>query len=326
MTSSQAPKITITAAEIEARPRGTATRTSSPTITILPGPAKRSRIKRIAVLTALTLVPFVNAWAWLRLSRARRGARRRLFVAVAVLLGVVSCAAVFGAGIYVVLPRQSWIEAINAAADRGVVLVATEVQDGRHTGLSVGSGFVVAADDRHALIVTNKHVVGLSGPGLNLARSQPIRCMLVLRSGQKIEGIVAGWHRSDDADLALVLADSGELRPLGPIAQFESVKIGDDVLAIGHPEGVLLFSFSRGNVERKWEGALLQTSVPISQGNSGGPLLDRDGRVIGVNTSVSHPDVGSPKAFSIRADLLLQPDQWECCPDGRRLLGHVTAN
>jgi hypothetical protein len=54
--------------------------------------------------------------------------------------------------------------------------------------------------------------------------------------------------------------------------------------------------------------------------------LDSNGRVIGVNTALFSPEVGSPKAFSIRADLLLQPHQWECSPDGRRLLGHVTAN
>jgi len=168
-------------------------------------------------------------------------------------------------------------------------------------------------------------VVGLTSARPNRG-SAPVRCVLVLRSGGQIEGFVAGWHRSGDVDLALILAESADLRPLGRIGHFETVKLGDDVLAIGHPEGVLMFSFSRGTVERKWEGTVLQTSVPISQGNSGGPLLDHDGRVIGVNTSLSSPKVGSPKAFSIRADLLLQPDQWQCCPDSRRLLGRIASD
>ena len=64
----------------------------------------------------------------------------------------------------------------------------------------------------------------------------------------------------------------------------------------------------------------------MNQGNSGGPLLDRNVRVIGVNTMVYSPDIGAPHAFSIRADLLLEPDQWVCCPDGRVLLSKVARN
>lgn len=325
MTSSSAPRITITAADIEAQRHDARNHTSSATIIILPGPGNSSKTSRILTHAILTSVPFVNVWIWLRLSKSCQGVRQRLFVVVAVLLAVISCVLVFGAGIYAVLPRQSWIETINQAADRGVLLVTTKSSDGQHTGFNVGAGFVVAVDNEHALVVTNKHVVGLSDSPRDPGRSNLAQCVLVLRSGTQIEGVVAGWHRSTNVDLALILAERGGLRPLGHVGHFERVKIGDDVLAIGHPEGVLMFSFSRGTVERKWEGAVLQTSVPISQGNSGGPLLDRHGRVIGVNTALFSPEVGSPKALSIRADLLLQPDQWKCCPDSRRLLGRVTA-
>ena len=326
MTSSQAPRITITPDEIEAKRSETPSRSGPATITIISGRTRRSRVNRALLLAALTLIPFVSSWAWIRRSRSCGLASRRLCVATSLLLGVMSCAAVFGAGIYMVMPKQDWIEAVNEAADRGVVLVAIEVRDGKRTGFSAGTGFVVAADDTHALIVTNKHVLGLKGSRRVNLGLNPTRCVLVLRSGAQIEGVVAGWHRSDDVDLALILAETGSLRPMGRIGRFEGIKIGDDVLAIGHPEGVLVFSFSRGTVERKWEGEMLQTSVPIGQGNSGGPLLDRKGRVIGVNTAMSSPEVGVPKAFSIRADLLLQPDQWQCCPDSRRLLGRIAAD
>lgn len=321
--NSQPAKITITPQEIAACQTGRRQNHSSGTITILNAPGGQKRRLRTIVLLVLTLIPFVNAWAWVRQSRYCTGTARRLCLATVVLLTIASCVTVFGTGIYLVLPKQDWIAAIDEAADRGVVLVAMEVSEKGHRGFSVGTGFVVAADGKRALIVTNKHVVGMAGEAPSWQGALASKCILVLRSGFKVEGRVVGWHREPEVDLALIAAESDGLCPLAAVGRFESVKLGNDVLAVGHPEGVLTFSFSKGAVERKCDGEYLQSSVPLNQGNSGGPLLDRNGRVIGINTMVYSPEIGAPHAFSIRADLLLEPDQWVCCPDSRVLLSKV---
>jgi S1-C subfamily serine protease len=324
--NSQPAKITITPQEIVACQTGCRQGVRSGTVTILNVPDGQTRRLSTFVVVMLTLVPFVNTWVWVWQSRHRTGTPRQVCLGISVLLAIASCVTVFGAGIYAVLPKQDWIAAIDEAADQGVVLVAMEVTDGGRRGFSAGTGFVVAADNKRAMIVTNKHVVGMTGKAPSWQRSLASRCILVLRSGVQIEGTVVGWHREPDVDLALILAEPGGLHPLAAVGRFEKVKLGDDVLAVGHPEGVLTFSFGRGTVERKWDGEFLQTSVPMNQGNSGGPLLDRNGHVIGVNTKVDSPAIGAPHAFSIRADFLLQPDQWVCCPDGRGLLSKVAGD
>lgn len=323
--NSQSTKLTITPQEVAACQTGCWQNHSLGTITILNVPGRQTRRLKTIVLLVLTLIPFVNAWAWVWQSRYCTGTVKRLCLAAAVLLTIASCVAVFGTGIYLALPKRGWIAAIDEAADRGVVLVAMEVSEKGHRGFSAGTGFVVAVHGKRALIVTNKHVIGMAGEAPSWRDSLASNCILVLRSGLKAEGRVVGWHREPEVDLALIAAESHGLCPLAPVGQFESVKVGDDVLAVGHPEG-LMFSFSKGMLERKWDGKFLQTSVPMNQGSSGGPLLDRHGCVIGVNTMVYCPDIGAPHAFSIRADFLLEPEQWVCCPDGWVLLSKVERN
>jgi S1-C subfamily serine protease len=113
---------------------------------------------------------------------------------------------------------------------------------------------------------------------------------------------------------------------MGTIARFEDIKLGEEVMAVGHPLG-LTFSFSRGTVERKWQGREIQSSAPLNPGNSGGPLLNGAGRIIGVNTWLGSPEVGASRFFSIRADYILSPDDWICSSEkARQLLMQVKAN
>jgi len=318
MINSPHSKIIITSGEVkEALPHRPPPKTPG-VITVLFGQDKRTRNHPVTLLAILTFIPFVNSWAWFRRSKVKTGNAQTLCITMALLLGAISCAAVFVTSVYAVLPKPSWIDRIDEAANSGVVIVETE------TGF--GTGFVIAADNEQALIVTNKHVIDIPDSPRRTKKAQPCHCTLILRSGERIRGIVSGWYRDEEGlDLALILTRSDDLSPLGRIGRFDDVKLGDDILAIGHPDG-LSFSLSRGTVERKWGGQFFQTSVPINQGNSGGPLLDRKGRVIGVNTFIMSPEIGSPKAFSIRADRLLQSDQWECCNDTRRLLERVKAD
>lgn len=140
---------------------------------------------------------------------------------------------------------------------------------------ALGSGFVIHPA---GYVVTNAHVVEGS-------TSVQVR----LASGRRLPGTVIGRDRR--VDLALVKIDLAEALPVLPLGDSERLAVGELVLALGHPFG-LEQTVSLGIVSRK--GAPLQASAPgfdfiqtdaaVNPGNSGGPLVDMGGRVVGVNT------------------------------------------
>ena len=101
-------------------------------------------------------------------------------------------------------------------------------------------------------------------------------------------------HYSEKLDLALLeVEDPPKVTPLG-LGPADSVQIGDPVLAIGHPENGGLWSLTSGRIGariRNAEGVrgnhIFQTEASLNRGNSGGPLLNEDGQMIGVNTSIA---------------------------------------
>ncbi len=143
---------------------------------------------------------------------------------------------------------------------------------------SLGSGVIVRAD---GLIVTNNHVVE-GGTELNVVlndrREFPAKVIL-----------------SDArADLAVLKIDThGERLPVLPIADRDSVQVGDLVLAIGDPFGVgqtvtngIVSALARTDVGANDFSYFIQTDAAINPGNSGGPLVDMDGNLIGLNTLI----------------------------------------
>jgi V8-like Glu-specific endopeptidase len=193
-----------------------------------------------------------------------------------------------------------------AAASRSVVrVVVVAVEDGEVVGFGHGSGFAVAPNR----IVTNAHVVALA-----VEYPKDVVVGVVPSEGSRSYG--ARVVRVDTSrDLALLEMEQGRLPPiplfLGPIAD------GSTVAALGFPGNVDLATAqsaddyitplpptrSMGNYsnERRINNiaALLHTAN-IARGNSGGPLLDQCGRVIGVNTFITRGDEGdSPFAFAI---------------------------
>lgn len=315
-------KITITQEEIAEVAPHMVPPVSPAALTILPLASRPRKRHSKVVLAVLTPIPFVNAWAWFAHARSRAGTGRRLCLGAAILAGMISLALAAGAGLYLVMPRKDWIATIQERAENGVVIVACQAGDGPKAEGRMGTGFVVSRGRGGALLLTNRHVVGLWAEPACLEAAQAVRCRVALRSREILEARVVGWHRSPEVDLALLLVEGSDLRPLGPVAQFSEARMGDDVLAIGHPEG-LWFSFCRGTVENKHDGRFLQTSATINPGNSGGPLLDKKCRVVAVNTLVFQPEVGAAHALSIRADYLLEPDEWICSPQARELLKAV---
>ncbi len=151
-------------------------------------------------------------------------------------------------------------------------------------GPSQGSGVVFAP----GFIISNAHVVGRESSVL-----------LVDERGREATGTVP-W-RSRGLDLA-VIAIADESWPPISIAQVSQLREGEEVFALGHPLG-LSFTVTRGIVSaraREFRGQIyIQTDAAINPGNSGGPLLDRRGRLLGINTFLLTSSIGLNFAIPI---------------------------
>ncbi|MDB6117757.1 MAG: htrA 1, partial [Verrucomicrobiaceae bacterium] len=144
------------------------------------------------------------------------------------------------------------------------------IQMGRDGADGLGSGFIISED---GLIATNMHVVG-----------QARRLQVETSDGKTYE--VKSVHASDHhVDLAILRVAAKGLKPL-VLGNSDETKQGQPIVAMGNPQG-LAFSVVQGVVSaiREVEGnSMIQLAVPIEQGNSGGPLMDRQGRVLGMLT------------------------------------------
>ncbi len=166
-------------------------------------------------------------------------------------------------------------------------------QGGQRPTQGVGSGFLVDADGH---IVTNNHVV----EGADEVR-------VTLHDGAKFKARVIG--RDDKTDLALIKIDAGRPLPYVDLGQGTRARVGDWVLAVGNPFG-LGGSVSAGIVSAEGRDInagpyddYIQVDAPINRGNSGGPLFDAQGRLLGVNTAIYSPTGGSVGiGFAIPAD------------------------
>jgi putative serine protease PepD len=169
---------------------------------------------------------------------------------------------------------------IYAAASPAVVSVRSS--DGE------GTGFVVRSD---GTLVTNAHVVG-SDETVQIRFGD---------DGRTVNARVVGADTSSDlAVLKVAASDVNGITPLG-LADSERVKVGDDVVAIGNPFGLDRTATAGivSAVGRQIEAPngfsidkVIQTDAPINPGNSGGPLLDTQGKVIGVNSQIASAGSG----------------------------------
>ena len=144
-------------------------------------------------------------------------------------------------------------------------------------GGSHGAGVIWRAE---GIIVTNRHVI------------RDERVDVILDDGRKFTGIVAARH--PDRDLAVVKI-AAEGLTAARIADSSTVRPGQIAIAIGHPPGlrsaatagIVVASGQAATLEGPRTGDWLQTDVTLRPGNSGGPLVDARGAVIGINTMVS---------------------------------------
>jgi serine protease Do len=163
------------------------------------------------------------------------------------------------------------VQQLAETAKGSIVIIHHTGREGKRDGL--GAGFVLSAD---GLIATNLHVIGDARP-----------ISVQLSDGVKHD--VISIHASDRGhDLALVKIDAKNLKPL-PLGNSDELKVGQQIAALGHPQG-LEHSVVAGVLSgrRELEGIpMLQIAMPIEQGNSGGPVLDLQGRVVGIVTMKS---------------------------------------
>ncbi|MEM8769445.1 MAG: trypsin-like peptidase domain-containing protein, partial [Pseudomonadota bacterium] len=148
---------------------------------------------------------------------------------------------------------------------------------------AVGSGFIVSED---GYVVTNNHVI---------ERGEEIE--VILQDGTRYPATVQG--RDPKTDLALLKVDAGEDLPYVTLGSSDQAEVGDWVLAVGNPFGLGgtvtagIISARGRDIQAGPFDDFLQIDAPINRGNSGGPLFDANGRVIGINTAIYSPSGGS---------------------------------
>ena len=150
---------------------------------------------------------------------------------------------------------------------------------------SLGSGFII---DASGIVVTNNHVIGDAND-----------IQVILHDGTKLKAEIVG--KDSKIDLAVLRVKPTADRPLKavPFGDSDKMRPGDWVIAIGNPFG-LGGSVSAGivsargrNIESGPYDNYIQTDAAINKGNSGGPLFNMDGEVIGINTAILSPTGGS---------------------------------
>ncbi len=161
-----------------------------------------------------------------------------------------------------------------------------------------GTGFVW---DNLGHIVTNHHVITFEDLALGAPRSEADNLQVTLADGRIFKAVVIGRNLAQDIAVLHVFAPLDALRPL-PIGSSKDLIVGQDVLAIGNPFGLdhtltsgIVSALGRPittNFGTHISGAV-QTDAAINPGNSGGPLLDRAGRLVGMNTAITSTTGGS---------------------------------
>ena len=158
---------------------------------------------------------------------------------------------------------------------------------------SQGSGFVVSED---GYILTNSHVVTTAGEAeTSEAAAAADRVYVQFRDGERVPAQIVGWDVFDDVGLLKVNPADHPVSPV-PLGDSASVVVGEPVAAIGSPFGQES-SLSVGVVSATQRSTpsitssfnlvdAIQTDAPINRGNSGGPMFNADGEVIGINAQI----------------------------------------
>ena len=152
-----------------------------------------------------------------------------------------------------------------------------------HRTSSLGSGFII---DPEGIVITNNHVI-----------ADATEITVILTDGQKLKAEVIGKDPKVDVAVLRVKPD----KPLKAVrfGESEKMRVGDWVMAVGDPFGLGgtvtagIISARNRNIESGPYDNYIQTDAAINKGNSGGPLFNMAGEVIGINTAILSPSGGS---------------------------------
>jgi serine protease Do len=182
-----------------------------------------------------------------------------------------------------------------------VTSLRQDVLGGIEEGRGQGSGVII---DERGVIVTNNHVV-----------QQATEVTVVLHDGRRLEGTVV--DTAPERDIAVVRVDADDLTPI-EFGRSGDLRLGDEVIALGFPLGLVggptvtqgIVSALDRALEIGTPGqdnatnleGLIQTDAAINPGNSGGPLVDLNGRLIGINTAAAGAASAENVGFAINID------------------------
>lgn len=167
------------------------------------------------------------------------------------------------------------LAAVTGMAHRSLV----QINNGRRGGS--GAGTIWHSD---GLILTNAHVVRQQAPEVTLPDGRTVAAEIIAYDEQR--------------DLAALSVAAHGL-PALPVGDSSTLRAGDWVMAIGHPWGILgaasagfVIDVGRPLGWSRYPGELVQTSLTLRPGHSGGPMINGEGQLIGINTMISGPKVG----------------------------------
>jgi S1-C subfamily serine protease len=228
---------------------------------------------------------------------------RHLALAAAGLLAFAGCG---GSSHTTTVVRSSKVEVVSPTADAAaaagggfdvarlyqrespgvVTVISVDLSGPGSSAEGLGSCFVISGSGE---IVTNAHVV-TSGTGARIRRAGQV--YVKFADGNQVPAKIVGFDPNADVALLQINPAGLTLRPL-PLGTTADLKVGSPVAAIGSPFGeeqslsVGVVSAKQRSIDSltgfKIEGAI-QTDAAINHGNSGGPLLDASGRVLGINS------------------------------------------
>ena len=173
----------------------------------------------------------------------------------------------------------------------------------------LGAALILHADSHGYLLATARHVA--DGEDWRAQNGQQ-KVMVSVGMDGWASAHVVGRHKRLDVALLWLERRSGEADFTQPVATYSSVQTGEKIFVIGHPEG-LNFSVSNGIVSRTPGDDMLQVSAPISPGNSGGPVYDESGNLLGIVTSKvsrSKDPEEENLNFAVSTDALLHESDW----------------
>lgn len=163
---------------------------------------------------------------------------------------------------------------------------------------AMGSGFVIS---REGLVITNNHVV---------ENAATIR--VSFSDGEELEAELVGRDPNSDIAVLQIKANSGKEFPFLEMANSDTIEVGQWAIAVGNPLGLqasltvgVVSAKSRANLDLLRIEDFIQTDAAINRGNSGGPLLNIQGQVIGMNTALaSHTGGYMGIGFAIPSNLI----------------------